>query len=209
MKMKMKKSVLLQQLFPLFYLVLILLQIPPSLSKEYDCLEFFPQDEFYGRSLFEGYTDGPKHISTEVDKALKEAGYIDMSWIVREYLIPTIRCRYEYKGGLTIFAPQNIAFGNHLNTTMIMTQVLPLTLDREAFKSVTVHSSFSTFDGDPRISVTYNNGNTGGGTSINKVFIRDWDIYNDGNTVVHGVGDLFHRHVREEKCSLKFELKLH
>ena len=177
-------------LFSLFLFVLLLQTIPSS-SRLLSIIRY-PRDEFFGNSLF---FPRPKNygnlFSDPLSKSLYEAGYHHMSWVTHETLIPDIRSHFGHDGAMTIFAPTDKELDFYPVPTKFLQQVVPMRLDREALKNFPINSTIPNFHPVEHLEVTQPLDGSGEDFSINGVSIKDWEIYDDGLVVVHGVSRLF------------------
>ncbi|KAF5204282.1 Fas1 domain [Thalictrum thalictroides] len=141
-------------------------------------------------------------IDTEkISQALSDAGYLSMS-LSLEVALPTVISSTTINTSssvITIFAPPDDPFYKFKYyrqppITLLQYHVAPTKLDQETLRSpaATPHGSkIDTFlPGHPLVVTTQHN-TTEAAASINGVQITQWNIYNDGNVVVHGVADFF------------------
>lgn len=115
---------------------------------------------------------------------------------------------------ITVFCPSDKTFINQYGigpadaTTLLQYHVVPFEIGKKTLESSPVGNTFPTFlvDGPPLVKtiVPYT-----AKSSINNVTISDWEIYNDGKVIVHGIDDFFdptfpllHPHVgaKEDAC---------
>ncbi|KAL3532994.1 hypothetical protein ACH5RR_006516 [Cinchona calisaya] len=93
---------------------------------------------------------------------------------------------------ITIFCPTDKGFTsqNHIGipTTLLQYHIIPFKVDREILQSSPIGSTFSTLlmNAPPLVKTI-----AGDQVSINNVTIMDWEIYNNGKVIVHGVDDFF------------------
>ncbi|KAI8008372.1 putative fasciclin-like arabinogalactan protein 20 [Camellia lanceoleosa] len=130
-----------------------------------------------------------------ISSALSNKGYIAMSLILEQTLPILIPFKVTYNTTITIFCPQDKAFlfskYPQPPFTLLQYHVAPLKLDREALHSSLLHESkVDTLLPQHLLVVTTTRHNSDC-TSINGVKVTDWDIYNDGHVIVHGVKDFF------------------
>ena len=93
---------------------------------------------------------------------------------------------------ITVFCPTDEGFisQNHIGipTTLLKYHVIPFKVDKKTLQSSPLGSTFPTLlaNAPPLVRTRHNNK-----TSINDVKIMNWEIYNDGKLIVHGVDAYF------------------
>ncbi|KAH7860825.1 hypothetical protein Vadar_018437 [Vaccinium darrowii] len=131
----------------------------------------------------------------EIDKisnALSDKGYIAMSIILHHTLSSLLSS--ENTTAFTVFCPPDKAvFAPKYPQpplTLIKYHIVPSILDRESLESsLSNESKIDTLvPGHPLVVTTTPHSHN---VSINDVKVTDWDIYNDGRVIVHGVEDFF------------------
>ncbi|GFZ08248.1 hypothetical protein Acr_20g0000560 [Actinidia rufa] len=149
-------------------------------------------DGYFGELKFLYPEEGLGFVPGQVYKALYKAGYEQMAWIVQEKLIPTVRSCFRYNGTITIFAPRDQALLTYLGKTKLLQYVVPMKLDRDTLKNFPNNSTILTFQFSGQLKVHRPPFDDGTRDSlVNGDPIKDWEIYNDGRVIVHGVGSIF------------------
>ncbi|KAF5178647.1 hypothetical protein FRX31_031766 [Thalictrum thalictroides] len=140
--------------------------------------------------------NGPQIHVEKISQALSDAGYHAMS-LTLEVALPTLISSNTINTscGLTIFAPPDqlflsLKYYRQPPITLLEYHVAHTKLDKESLRSPAPPrgSKIDTFlPGHPLVITTLHDSEA----SINGVEIKQWNIYNDGNVVVHGVADFF------------------
>lgn len=131
----------------------------------------------------------------EIDKiysALSDKGYVAMPIILQSTLSSLLAA--ENTTTFTVFCPPDKAFFTpkypQPPLTLIKYHIVPTNLDRESLESSLLYDSKidTLLHGHPLVVTTspYRHH-----ASINDVKVTEWDIYNDGRVIVHGVEDFF------------------
>ncbi|KAF9618722.1 hypothetical protein IFM89_002417 [Coptis chinensis] len=129
----------------------------------------------------------------KIVKALSDADYNAMSLTLTTTL-PTLINSKKNACVITIFSPPDKAFFSlkypQPPLTLLEYHVAPMELDRDILKSsFGLGSKIDTlFHGHPLVVSTLPDAES---DSINNVKITQWNIYNDGHVIVHGVDDFF------------------
>ncbi|PIA28696.1 hypothetical protein AQUCO_06700015v1 [Aquilegia coerulea] len=140
-------------------------------------------------------------VQINVDKittALSQAGYHAMSVTLQVALPTLISSNTINTSNLTIFAPPDQPFLSDLKyyrqppLTLVEYHLAPMKLDKESLMSPAsplIGSKIETFlPGHPLVVTSLHHSKA----SINGVEIKQWNIYNDGHVIVHGVTDFFY-----------------
>ncbi|KAH7861872.1 hypothetical protein Vadar_032021 [Vaccinium darrowii] len=131
----------------------------------------------------------------EIDKistALSDKGYVAMSIILQSTLSSLLSS--ENTTTFTVFCPPDKAFFTpkypQPPLTLIKYHIVPTNLDRESLESSLPYESKidTLLHGHPLVVTT---SPLRRHASINDVKVTEWDIYNDGRVIVHGVEDFF------------------
>ncbi|KAH0993256.1 hypothetical protein GBA52_004739 [Prunus armeniaca] len=131
-----------------------------------------------------------------VSSVLSDKGYHAMSLTleaVLEALTPTHFINHNTT--LTLFCPQDQAFLNSKYPrpplTLLRYHVVPFKIDKDTMEATFHHGSMvdTLLPGHPLV-VTSAPG-TGRYASLNLVKVTEWDLYNDGRLIIHGVEDFF------------------
>lgn len=136
-----------------------------------------------------------------ITKALSNAGYEVMS-VILENQLPSLVPYSDGKDGtvtiynnnsITIFVPPNGAAVNLQWWNSLEYQAVMARVDKEGFESGSLPngSELVTMDSEKKILVVTSQGCQNGFPSINGVGIKQWDVYNDGHLIVHGVENFF------------------
>ncbi|GFZ08272.1 hypothetical protein Acr_20g0000800 [Actinidia rufa] len=176
----------------LLFLLILLQAIPPSsplmMPENATCVD----DGYFGELKFLDPQEGLGFFPSQVYKALYTAGYKQMAWIVHEKLIPTVRSCFRYNGTITIFAPKDDALLFYFRKIKLLQHVVPMKLDRDTLKTFPNNSTILTFQFSGHLKVHRPFFDDGTRDSIiNGKLIKDWEIYNDGRVIVHGVPRVF------------------
>ncbi|GMP68634.1 hypothetical protein CsSME_00028188 [Camellia sinensis var. sinensis] len=128
-----------------------------------------------------------------ISSALANKGYIAMSLILEQTLPTLIPFEVTHNTIITIFCPLDNAFLSSKYPqppfTLLQYHVAPLKLDTKALQlSLPYESKVDTLLSHHPLVVTTTRHHSDC-TSINGVKVTDWDIYNDGHVIVHGVED--------------------
>lgn len=136
----------------------------------------------------------PLHVSA-ISNALSSKGYNEMSLTLLDMTFKALlSTQQSLNTTITVFCPTDKAFYSlnyrHDPFTLLQYQIAPSNLDKETLEnSLPYGSKIDTLlHGHPQV-VTKLPGDTN--TSINGVNIVDWDIYHDGQVILHGVDDFF------------------
>ncbi|KAI8017949.1 putative fasciclin-like arabinogalactan protein 20 [Camellia lanceoleosa] len=130
-----------------------------------------------------------------ISSVLANKGYIAMSLILEQILPTLIPFEVTHNTTITIFCPLDKAFVSSKYPqppfTLLQYHVAPLRLDREALQSsLPYESKVDTLLPHHPLVVTTTPHHSDR-ASINGVKVTDWDIYNNGHVIVHGVEDFF------------------
>ncbi|PIA59354.1 hypothetical protein AQUCO_00400324v1 [Aquilegia coerulea] len=143
-----------------------------------------------GETSVGGFNIGRQQVENIV-KAVSDAGYHAMA-LTLELTLPTMISIENTSSVFTIFTPPDQAFFSlRYPMTLLKYHVAPVKLERETFKSsYKMHSKIDTIlHGHPLVVTKLPHAEENG--AINGVKIAQWNIYNDGYIVVHGVDDFF------------------
>ncbi|CAK7338118.1 unnamed protein product [Dovyalis caffra] len=192
-------------LFPFLLLLLLLLQtLTPTHQFE---IPMGPRDEYF-------ITFNPSGTYVEVDvknitKSLWDAGYKIASLVLENQLVKIVPFgsggRFIYdpndtdtvkifnNNTVTIFAPPDEAF--RFESWIILDyQFVTSKVDKEAFDTGSISEGSKLLTCDLHYDLTVSevpDTVTGAYPCINNVTITQWDIYNDGHILVHGVENFF------------------
>ncbi|PSS01060.1 ATP synthase subunit a like [Actinidia chinensis var. chinensis] len=116
---------------------LLLLQTIPASSR---MVVLYPPDEYFGDLLL---PTNATYVSSKTGKALDKAGYKFMAQTVLEKLVPTIHSPFGY--AILRF---------YKDSTKILKQVVPMSVDRDTFKTLQNNSTIPTFQSSNHLEVT-------------------------------------------------------
>ncbi|CAL8997114.1 unnamed protein product [Prunus brigantina] len=132
---------------------------------------------------------------------LSDKGYHAMSltldMILESVIMPAIQSVNHTNTTFTLFCPRDQAFFNSKYPqpplTLLKYHVVPFKFDRDTIEAFVGHgSNVRTLLPNHPLVVTSLPTRTGGSyASINRVKITEWDVYNNGRLIVHGVEDFF------------------
>ncbi|CAL5374877.1 unnamed protein product [Camellia sinensis] len=130
-----------------------------------------------------------------ISSILSNKGYLAMSLILKQILPTLIPFKVTHNTTITIFCPLDKAFLSSKYPqppfTLLQYHVALLRLDREALQSsLPYESKVDTLLPHHPLVVTTTPHHSDR-ASINGVKVTDWDIYNNGHVIVHGVEDFF------------------
>ncbi|KAI8017952.1 putative fasciclin-like arabinogalactan protein 20 [Camellia lanceoleosa] len=130
-----------------------------------------------------------------ISSILSNKGYLAMSLILEQILPTLIPFEVNHNTTITIFCPLDKAFLSSKYPqppfTLLQYHVAPLRLDREALQSsLPYESKVDTLLPHHPLVITTTPHHSDR-ASINGVKVTDWDIYNNGHVIVHGVEDFF------------------
>ncbi|KAH7842301.1 hypothetical protein Vadar_003755 [Vaccinium darrowii] len=128
----------------------------------------------------------------EIAEVLVNKGYTFMSMILEETLTSLVPSENT---SVTIFCPTDEAFANlkyytQPPLTLLQYHIVPMMLDRESLVSTLPFESKvdTLLKGHPLVLTRNHNTQN---ASLNGVEITDWEIYNDGEVLIHGIKDFF------------------
>ncbi|KAH7842410.1 hypothetical protein Vadar_005003 [Vaccinium darrowii] len=128
----------------------------------------------------------------EIAEVLVNKGYTFMSMILEETLTSLVPFENT---SVTIFCPTDEAFANlkyytQPPLTLLQYHIVPMMLDRESLVSTLPFESKvdTLLKGHPLVLTRNHNTQN---ASLNGVEITDWEIYDDGEVLIHGVKDFF------------------
>ncbi|KAH7842944.1 hypothetical protein Vadar_010928 [Vaccinium darrowii] len=128
----------------------------------------------------------------EIVEVLVNRGYTFMSMMLQETLTSLLPSENT---SVTIFCPTDEAFANLKYYTqpplpLLQYHIVPMMLDRESLVSTLPPESKvdTLLKGHPLVLTTTHNNQS---ASLNEVEITDWEIYNDGEVLIHGIKDFF------------------
>ncbi|CAN6556951.1 unnamed protein product [Malus baccata var. baccata] len=126
------------------------------------------------------------------------AGYhamtLTLDTILEAVILPTLNINPNTT--LTLFCPRDQAFFNPKYPQPLLTlleyHVVPFKMDKDAREASLRHGSKvdTLLLGHPLVVTSLPVG-TSGYASLNQVKVIEWDVYNDGRLIVHGVEDFF------------------
>ncbi|KAF7153150.1 hypothetical protein RHSIM_Rhsim01G0019500 [Rhododendron simsii] len=165
------------------------------------CLSILlPQPSVSTPSTQETTTNHHHHVHGleigKISSSLSDKGYIAMS-IILQGTLSSLLLPFENTLNtttFTIFCPPDKAFFTPKYPqppwTLIQYHIVPSNLDRESLESsLRFESKIDTLlPGHPLVVTTAPHS---GRASINDVKVTEWDMYNDGHVIVHGVEDFF------------------
>ncbi|KAI5355270.1 hypothetical protein L3X38_008165 [Prunus dulcis] len=132
---------------------------------------------------------------------LSDKGYHAMSLtldtILESVIMPAMQSINHSNTTFTLFCPRDQAFFNSKYPqpplTLLKYHVVPFKFDRDKIEACVGHgSNVRTLLPDHPLVVTSLPTRTGGSyASINRVKITEWDVYNNGRLIVHGIEDFF------------------
>ncbi|KAL6296798.1 hypothetical protein ACE6H2_004940 [Prunus campanulata] len=132
---------------------------------------------------------------------LSDKGYHAMSltldMILESVIMPSVQSVNHTNTTFTLFCPRDQAFFNSKYPqpplTLLKYHVVPFKFDRDTIEAFVGHgSNIRTLLTSHPLVVTSLPTRTGGSyASINRVKITEWDVYNNGRLIVHGVEDFF------------------
>ncbi|KAK9100029.1 hypothetical protein Scep_023459 [Stephania cephalantha] len=150
-------------------------------------------------SVVKDFSSHPTHGVAQLDKVsqvLFNAGYKDMSRVIQSNF-PTLLADHGFNktSGLTIFCPSDYAFARKGFTPaqppplgLLEYHVVPRKLEKEDLESsIRGGSEIDTLLPRHPLVVTTNRRVA----SLNEIEIVEWDVYNDGHVIVHGVNWFF------------------
>ncbi|KAH7843313.1 hypothetical protein Vadar_015092 [Vaccinium darrowii] len=128
----------------------------------------------------------------EIAEVLVNRGYTFMSMMLQETLTSLVSSENT---SVTIFCPTDEAFANlkyytQPPLTLLQYHIVPMMLDRESLVSTLPFESKvdTLLKGHPLVLTRNHNTQN---ASLNGVEITDWEIYDDGEVLIHGVKDFF------------------
>lgn len=130
-----------------------------------------------------------------ISNALSSKGYNEMSLTLQMTLRDLLSTKPIHNTKVTIFCPTDKAFYSmkypHAPFTLLQYQIALSGLHKHTLETSLSHGSKvdTLLHGHPLV-VTTTSGTTTN-ASINEVKVVEWDIYNDGHVILHGVEDFF------------------
>ncbi|CAB4297406.1 unnamed protein product [Prunus armeniaca] len=132
---------------------------------------------------------------------LSDKGYHAMSltldMILESVMMPAIQSVNHTNTTFTLFCPRDQAFFNSKYPqpplTLLKYHVVPFKFDRDTIEAFVGHGSNvrTLLPGHPLVVTSLPTRTGGSYASINRVKITEWDVYNNGRLIVHGVDDFF------------------
>ncbi|CAB4266913.1 unnamed protein product [Prunus armeniaca] len=132
---------------------------------------------------------------------LSDKGYHAMSltldMILESVMMPAIQSVNHTNTTFTLFCPRDQAFFNSKYPqpplTLLKYHVVPFKFDRDTIEAFVGHGSNvrTLLPGHPLVVTSLPTRTGRSYASINRVKITEWDVYNNGRLIVHGVDDFF------------------
>ncbi|KAH0989400.1 hypothetical protein GBA52_000883 [Prunus armeniaca] len=132
---------------------------------------------------------------------LSDKGYHAMSLtldtILEAVIMPAIQSLNHTNTTFTLFCPRDQAFFNpkypQPPLTLLKYHIVPFKFDRDTIEAYVGHGSNvrTLLPGHPLVVTSLPTRTGASYASINRVKITEWDVYNNGRLIVHGVEDFF------------------
>ena len=127
-----------------------------------------------------------------VSSTLSEKGYHAMSLTFDDTFLDTMQIDLTGNSSLTLLCPPDHAFLSSKlypqpPLTLFQYHLLPFKLSRDEFVSLPLGSKVETLLRGHPLVVTTLPGNEY--VSLNEVRVTEWNVYNDGRLIIHGVED--------------------